>query len=361
MSTHRLCAVVGAVVLSVALLPAAAQARPAVKLRAVSAPPSTVEPGDAFTLRGSVRNTARKAHRTRFTVTLRTGKRSRSGRIVASKRLAELRANRARRYRLRVRVPAATAAGRYREQPTFPDNGARPTDVWLRSPAQPTQPGALSTDRQQAAATATWVDNRDQRETAAIANPDETTNPNRLVYLSPRLPRGVRISGRSTVTVRIAADEADAALGAMLVDYSDQPFERIDYRNRDGVRTVEDVERQCFGEASLVDNGCYLPVERTYTTTTSELVGRGAIDAGNRDSLWQKTALTPGQEAWVQIPLWGNDYTFLAGHRIGVVLVGTYRDYPSRPKATPAPTFTLNVSASRLSLPVVGGRDALGF
>jgi X-Pro dipeptidyl-peptidase len=249
----------------------------------------------------------------------------------------------------------------YREQSTFPDNGARPTDVWLRSPAQPTQPGGLSTDRQQAAATATWTDDRDQRESTAIANPDDTTNPSRLVYLSPRLPRGVRISGRSTVTVRIAADQADAALVAMLVDYADAPFERIDYRNRDGVRTLEDAERQCFGQASLVDNGCYLPVERTYTTTTSELVGRGAIDAGNRDSLWEKTALTPGQEAWVQIPLWGNDYTFLAGHRIGVVLVGTYRDYPSRPKATPAPTFTLDVTRSRLSLAVVGGRDALGF
>ena len=66
---------------------------------------------------------------------------------------------------------------------------------------------------------------------------DRADNPNRLVALSPPLTKGVRISGRSSVTLRLSADQADAALGAVLVDYGDAPFEAIDYRNADGVFT----------------------------------------------------------------------------------------------------------------------------
>lgn len=248
----------------------------------------------------------------------------------------------------------------YKEFGTWPDAGARTTDVWFRSAPEADEPGGLSTAQQQAAGTATWVDRRDQTQSESIADPDSTANPNRLVFLSPPLAAGVRISGRSTVTVRLSADQADAAVGAMLVDYSDAPFERIEYDEDDGIRDT--TTRTCWGETSVLDWGpCYLEVERRYTTTTSEVVGRGALDGQNRDSLRAKTPLAPGQKYWFQIPLWASDYTFLAGHRIGVVLVGTYRSYPTLPKAGPAPTLELNVNESKVSLPVVGGRDALGF
>jgi X-Pro dipeptidyl-peptidase len=243
----------------------------------------------------------------------------------------------------------------------FPDPNARRTHAWLRSN------GSLSTTQEQAAATASWLDNRDQYvdqytrpEPKAIENPT-AANPNRLAYLSPALSRGVRVSGRSSVTLRISADQADAALGAVLVDYSSEPFETIDYRQSDGMVTANDLPEDCFGESSFFDDGCYFPLRRIYRTTTNEVVGRGAIDMSNRDSLREKTPLTPGQKVWVQVPLWTNDYTFLAGHRIGVVLVGSFRDYGSERKTGPVPTYEINVHESRLTLPVVGGRDALGF
>jgi len=88
---------------------------------------------------------------------------------------------------------------------------------------------------------------------------------------------------------------------------------------------------------------------------------RGAIDMQNRNSLREKRPLTPGEDVWVQVPLWTNDYTFLAGHRIGVVLVGTFRDYGTQAKTGPVPAYEVNVDESWLTLPVVGGRDALGF
>jgi X-Pro dipeptidyl-peptidase len=160
---------------------------------------------------------------------------------------------------------------------------------------------------------------------------------------------------------RAPGDQAEAALGAVLVDYSSEPFETIDYRNSDGMVTADHQPEECFGVNSFFDNGCYSPLRRIYRTTTSEVVSRGAIDMQNRDSLRTKRPLTPGQKVWVQVPLWTNDYTFLAGHRIGDVLVGSFRDYPSERKTGPVPTYEIDVRESRLTLPVVGGRDALGF
>ena len=154
----------------------------------------------------------------------------------------------------------------------------------------------------------------------------------------------------------------------MLVDYSTTPYQTIDYRNSDGDVTDEEAAEDCFGENSLEDDGCYKPIKRIYRETTNNVVSRGAIDVQNRDSLRQKTLMpvTPAgatnpSYVWVQVPLWTNDYTFRAGHRIGIVVVGSFRDYGTLVKTTPAPTYTVNVSESRLLLPVVGGAAQLGF
>ena len=147
----------------------------------------------------------------------------------------------------------------------------------------------------------------------------------------------------------------------MLVDYGNAPFDVIDFRSSDGAITLGDQPEECFGESSFFDNGCYFPVGRRYRTVDYEVVSRGALDLQNRDSLRTKTPLTPGQDVWAQVPLWTQDYTFLAGHRIGIVLVGTFRDYGTLAKTGPVPTYEVNVEQSKLTLPVVGGASALGF
>ena len=43
------------------------------------------------------------------------------------------------------------------------------------------------------------------------------------------------------------------------------------------------------------------------------------------------------------------------------MLVGTFRDYCTQAKTGPVPTYEVNIEQSRLTLPVVGGRDGLGF
>src|SRR6476619_6428337 len=59
-------------------------------------------------------------------------------------------------------------------------------------------------------------------------------------------------------------------------------------------------------------------------------------------------------------PLIGNDYVFPAGHRVGVVVVSTYRDYGgfSTFAAPDTPAVTIDTHLSKIDLPVVGGGAA---
>ena len=92
---------------------AVAAAGPPTSLRTTSAPPSATAAGEAFTLTGRVRNVSKRAVRTRVTVTLRTKRAAKDGRIVAVKYLPTLAPKRSRGYRVKVRVARSVAPGRY--------------------------------------------------------------------------------------------------------------------------------------------------------------------------------------------------------------------------------------------------------
>ena len=102
------------------IAPAGAAAAPAgplqpaerLDVRSVSAPPREALQGEAFRLRGRVRNGLDRAVRPRLTVRLRATRKA-TGRRVASKRLGRIRAGRAIRYSVRVRLPRSLAARRY--------------------------------------------------------------------------------------------------------------------------------------------------------------------------------------------------------------------------------------------------------
>jgi X-Pro dipeptidyl-peptidase len=237
----------------------------------------------------------------------------------------------------------------------------RQATVWLAQ--ESTYPGELRTTQQtEDVFTASWSDDRAQTQAAAIADP-EVAQDHRVVFLSPPRTEPVRISGQSVLTARVTTDVAGGALGAMLVDYADgqPPFTTIDYTVRDGMDWLD--SETCFGLAGALDSGCLPDVTRRLLDgVTAEVVTRGAIDLGNRDSLWEKTPTVPGTPTWAKVPLWTKDYTFPAGHRIGLVLVGSYPDHESVPPTRDGiAEYTLDAAATNLSLPVVGGREALGF
>jgi X-Pro dipeptidyl-peptidase len=209
--------------------------------------------------------------------------------------------------------------GFYVHEADWPFPGTRDVDLDL-SARSSTTPGELSTRSHGWSRDQSFVDRGRELDTddVLIQSPD-TAHPNRLVYRSPNLGRDVRISGTPEVSLRMSIDNRRAAnLTAVLVDYGPAGS----------------------SEAPL-------------------MVTRGWMDPQNRDSLWRSERVRQGQEYRFRWDLQPDDYVFKAGHRIGLVVVSTDFDYTLRP--LPGTRLTLDPDDSEVTLPVVGGRSALGF
>jgi X-Pro dipeptidyl-peptidase len=205
--------------------------------------------------------------------------------------------------------------------------------------------------------TRSFTDNPNQSETTAISNP-ETPSASKLAFLSQPLAQDLRISGAPRITVRATSSLDTAYLGAILVDYGTKT--RIS-RSGDGILTgaVED----CWGASSASDDPCYRQVSKRLQTASQWRVARGILDGQNRNSFAVAEPLVPGEEYDFTFRLYPNDYTFSAGSRIGVILVGSYPSF-SVPLST-RPTITVDVKQTRIVLPVEGGhraaKDSGGF
>ena len=189
-------------------------------------------------------------------------------------------------------------------------------------------------------------------ETNAISNPT-TVTANRRIFLSTPLEAPVHVSGTPIVRIRASANATDTNVGAILVDYG--PATQVS-RTGDGARTL--ATQDCWGETSATDEACYLQVEKRLTNVTQWRVSKGILDALNRNSYAVAEPLIAGQEESFTFPLLPQDYVFAAGHRIGLVLVGSYSGYGSQADQNRA-TISLNVTETLFDLPVVGGKQAL--
>jgi X-Pro dipeptidyl-peptidase len=197
-----------------------------------------------------------------------------------------------------------------------------------------------------------WTDTPSMSENTAISNPT-TVTANRRVFLTPVLKKSVHVSGTPVVRLRASVDMTDTNLAALLVDYGDATQVS---RQGDGVRTL--TTEDCWGEASAADEACYRQVEKRTQTVTQWRVTKGILDAVNRNSYAVPEPVVPGLETSFRFPLLPQDYVFPAGHRIGLVVFGSYSGYGSVPEQNRA-TITLNLTDSRLDLPVVGGAWSL--
>jgi X-Pro dipeptidyl-peptidase len=252
------------------------------------------------------------------------------------------------------REPTAVgAAPRYETDTDWPSPGVRLATLW-------TTDDGLGIAADATAAPSAWTDDVDQTQDQAIGA--DGSNPGHsLAFLTPPLARDVRLSGSSVLTARIQVDGAitSAALGAMLVDYGPGDYPVVDYA--DGHGATWTATEACMPEAdgSGYDSPCFGVRERTFRLTDREVVSRGAVDIGNRNSLETKTPLAADTDTWVKVPLWTKDYVFAAGHRIGLVIVGSYPQFESVPPDNGALGYTLDTSQTTLALPLVGGADAL--
>ncbi|MEV6491269.1 CocE/NonD family hydrolase [Actinoplanes sp. NPDC051633] len=245
------------------------------------------------------------------------------------------------------RVDIERSADVWETHADWPVPGSTPTEVYF-------QPGGdLGLVPAAASATESLQDSTTQSQNTMVQNPD-AVQPNRLAYVSGPLTADLHVSGTARLQVRAAADKTDTNLGVILVDYGTAT--RVAHRQPgEGIVTL--TTQDCWGESSATDDGCYRQTAKRTATADLEVVTKGIHDAANRESIRVAAPLTPGTAYNYDFPLLPEDYVFPAGHRIGVIVVGSYPQYSSQSDPNNA-RITYQLRSSRILLPIVGGTAA---
>ena len=165
----------------------------------------------------------------------------------------------------------------------------------------------------------------DNVEVAGPALAAAEKSPHRLLYVTPELTAPVHISGTTRVTLRLASSKAAANLSVYLVQipWVDGPISTANLITR-GWADPQNA-------ASLKAGGSYLSTDRGQP-------------------------LKPGQFVTMTFDLQPDDQIVPAGKRIGLMIFSSDRDFTLWPK--PGTELTVDIAATRLMLPVVGGIDA---
>jgi X-Pro dipeptidyl-peptidase len=263
------------------------------------------------------------------------------------------------------RVDIEDTKDRWSTHADWPVPGSRNVDVYLQGDTQDTA-GKLGGASGGKTDTLRWTDLANQSEATAINIAAGTTQANRRVFLSPALKTDLHLSGSPRVDLRASLDKPQSNLSAMLVDYG--PSTQIT-RSGDGIATPADAPSDCWGASSTRKgpDGQVMDYDACYQTPTKPTVAisatqgwrltRGILDSSNRESLYYEVPTVPGTEYRFEFPIMPVEYTIPAGHRLGVVLVANYNALQKN--GTTGTTVTMNSRLSKVSIPVVGGYQAL--
>ncbi|HEX2196907.1 MAG TPA: Xaa-Pro dipeptidyl-peptidase, partial [Actinomycetota bacterium] len=240
------------------------------------------------------------------------------------------------------------AADEWKTYESWPDRRARNVRLWL-GPAKKKLPGTLSLRPKRGSMS--YQDDPEQSENEMASDPNEE-KPGRLLFVTPKLRKAVRVSGRIKVDVRATVDQVDTNFTALLVDYG--KAKRVS-GSGEGVRTLQ--RESCHGQSTEDDDACYFVTEKVVDEEDMEIVSRGWLDARHRDSLRQGEPMVPGETYRFRWEIFGDDYVFGKGHRIGVVIAGSDPDW-TIPDQTQA-TVDVQLRRSKVVLPIVGGARRL--
>jgi len=236
---------------------------------------------------------------------------------------------------------------------SWPVPGAEDANVWLH-PGEEGGAGEVglgpAAKQHQSLA---FQDSPNQSETTMVSD-ENIVKPNRLAFLSEPLLTPLHISGTPVARWRASADQTDTNFGAILVDYGTDT--RVAHRlSGEGIQTL--ATEDCWGLSSPADDPCYRQTQKRVTTEPREVVTKGILDALNRHSYSVAEPLKVGKQYTFEFPLLPEDYVFKPGHRIGIIVVGSYPSFSSVADQTRA-NINLYPKMSRMILPVVGGRKA---
>ncbi len=138
----------------------------------------------------------------------------------------------------------------------------------------------------------------------------------RLLFASPELVQPVHLSGIANITIKLASSKPAANLSVWLVSL---PW---------------------TDNARITDN----------------LITRGWADPQNYRSLTESEPLVPGKFYELKFSLQPDDQIIPAGKRIGLMIFSSDRDFTLWPEA--GTELTVDLQATKLALPVVGGAEA---
>ncbi len=148
----------------------------------------------------------------------------------------------------------------------------------------------------------------------------------RLLYVSPVLADSVHLSGTVRVTVKMASSKPAANLSVYLVSL---PWS--ERRERQGQQIV--------------------------TVRQGGLVTRGWADLQNHASLTESEPLDPGAFYTMTFDLEPDDQVIPAGQQLGIAVFSSDREFTLWPR--PGTELTLDLDGTSITLPIVGGADAL--
>ncbi len=192
----------------------------------------------------------------------------------------------------------------------------------------------------------TITDDPDLTEDDIVADPT-TVIAGRQMFLSAPLPVPIRISGTSSVTLKLKSDSSTTPVTARLIEYGDA-------QRYTGVRRTD--VSSCEGASTDYDDSCYYTVEKLTAQSDHGIVSRGWIDAAHSKSLSKPTPLTPGQWTTVTVPLRAQDEVIPKGRILGLAITLSDTEWTS-PNDTGA-TIDIDLAGSKLNLPVTSGTIA---
>jgi len=205
-----------------------------------------------------------------------------------------------------------------RDEPTpyedYPNPAAAPVALHLVAGAP--ERGQLTTATPPRQGMETLVDNY-SFSGAMLAQAEWTHH--RLLYATPELTEAVHLSGTPSVTIRLAATRPAVNLSIWLIS---------------------------------------LPwTEGRDAKTTDNIITRGWADPQNYRSLTESEPLVPGRFYKMTFDLQPDDQIIPAGKRIAMMIFSSDRDFTLW--SPPGTELTVDLNATSITLPVVGGVEAL--
>ncbi len=203
-----------------------------------------------------------------------------------------------------------------RKDPTsyadYPNPAAR--DVTLYPRVSGSKVGRLELESSPGQGTEKLVDNF-SFSGAVLAKAEWTSH--RLLYATPTLTEPLHMSGTAKVTIRLASSKPAVNLSVWLVSLPWTGSERI----------------------------------------TDDVITRGWADPQNYRSLTASEPLVPGQFYDLTFDLQPDDQVIQVGEQVGLMIFSSDRDFTLWPD--PGTELTVDLDATSITLPVVGGELAL--